>query len=188
MMLDCMDGGTMPTISNNASPWLIRYLTAALVAGLAASVIEMVFVLPIQALLLGNPPVRIFLFIAAGFLGKAALKGGTEVVVLGTTIHVFVSVVAAAVYVFAARLWDDVLIRKPVISGMAFGAVCYVVMTLLVVPLSAIGYRANPSIVNIWLSIAIHVFAFGLPIGLISSWALSAPQEAELAKVPSPTG
>jgi hypothetical protein len=183
MMRELHGRGTMPAISNNASPWIFRYLVVALIAGVAAAVIEMVFVLPIQALLLGNPPVRIFLVIAAGFLGGAALKGGAEVVILGTAIHVFVSVVAAVVYVFAARLWDDVLVRKPVISGLAFGAVCYVVMTLIVIPLSAIGYRPNPSIVNIWLSIAIHVFAFGLPIGLVSSWALFGRQETEFADV-----
>ena len=171
----------MSHIANRAgSPWVFRYLVAASITGLAAAVIEMVFVLPIQQLL-GNPPIRIFLIIAAGALGKRALQGGPDVVLLGAAIHVFVSVVAAAAYLFAARLWDDVLIRKPVISGMAFGAVCYVVMTFIVIPLSGLGYRPNPSIVNIWLSIAIHVFAFGLPISLIGSGLLSrrAPGQAD---------
>jgi len=155
-----------------------RYWAAIVVAGLAAAVIEMVFVLPIQTLLLGNTIARVFEIIAAGALGRRALGGGTDVFLLGVGIHVFVSVVAAAVYVFAARLWDDVLIRKPVISGMAFGAVSYVVMTFIAIPLSALGYRPNPVIVNIWLSIAIHVSAFGLPIGLISRAILGDPADA----------
>lgn len=163
----------MPSDPNGAeAPWIPSYTKAAAVTGLAAAAIEMVFVLPIQYLL-GNPPIRIFWIIAAGALGRPALQGGTAVVLLGTGIHVFVSVAAAAVYLFAARLWDDVLIRKPVVSGMTFGAASYVVMTFIVIPLSALGYRPNPSIVNIWLSIAIHVFAFGLPIALIGRTLLA---------------
>jgi len=164
---------TVAAIPDSAGlPWVSRYLKAALIAGLAAAVIEMVFVLPVQPLF-GTRPSEIFWIIAAGWLGKAALQGGTGIVLLGAAIHVFVSVVAAAVYVFAARLWDDVLIRKPIISGMTFGAVCYVVMTFVVIPLSALGYRADPSIVDIWTSIAIHIFAFGLPIGVVSRVALN---------------
>lgn len=166
-------GDVMPDLSvKTASPPIWRYGMTALVAGLAAAAIEMLFVLPIQVIL-GNGPAVVFKSIAAGLLGKAALQGGVGALALGVGIHVFVSVVAAAIYVFAARAWDDVLIRKPVISGMAFGAVCYVVMTFIVVPLSALGYRPNPFIDRIWMSIAIHIFAFGLPIGVLSRLLLA---------------
>ena len=176
----------MPNNRRSAgTAWISRYLMVALIVGLAAAVIEMVFVLPVQPLF-GTRPIRIFWIIAAGALGRPALQGGAGVVLLGACIHVFVSVVAAAVYVFAARLWDDVLIRKPVISGMVFGAVCYVVMTFMVIPLSAIHYHADPSIMDIWASLAIHVFAFGLPIALISRALLDkqAKRADRLAEMP----
>ncbi|HEY1961543.1 MAG TPA: hypothetical protein VGG69_03910 [Rhizomicrobium sp.] len=162
--------------------WIPRYLIVALLAGLAASVIEMVFVLPVQPLF-GTRPIEIFWIIAAGFLGKAALHGGAGIVALGMAIHVFVSVVAAAVYVFASRLWDDVLIRKPIISGMTFGAVCYVVMTFVVIPLSALRYHPDPSLADIWTSVAIHIFGFGLPIALVSRALLY--RSSPLAQMPA---
>jgi len=171
--------------SGAGAAWISKYLTVALIVGLGAAVIEMVFVLPVQPLS-GTRPIAIFWIIAAGLLGKRALQGGAEIVALGMLIHVVVSLGAAAVYVFAARLWDNVLIRKPVISGMVFGVVCYVVMTFIVIPLSAIRYHADPSIVDIWASLAIHVFAFGLPIALISRALLDkqAKKADRLAEMP----
>lgn len=168
--------------SSPRSPPLSRHAWAIAAAGLAAAAIEMAFVLPIQQFLLGNPPARIFAVIAAGALGRPALRGGANVVALGAAIHVFVSLGAAAVSICAARLWDDVLLRRPVVSGMAFGIVCYVVMTLIVIPFSMLRYRPQPSITNIWLSLAIHVLAFGLPIALIARAMLGDPEEQAIRR------
>ncbi len=144
-----------------------RLFLVALSAGLVAAVTEMVFVLPIQHLL-GNSPVVVFQGIAFGWLGKAAFKGGLSAALLGVGIHVFVSVVAAGLFAFAAQHLAF-LRERPAASGMLYGIACYVVMTFIVIPLSAIGFHPPRSLFLAGLSLAIHIFAFGLPIALVAN-------------------
>lgn len=154
-----------------ASPRPAAYV--AFVAGLAGAAIEMVPVLPIQAAL-GNSPEIVFQSIAAGALGEAAYAGGIDTILLGLFFHVLISVVAAAIYVLAARqrTW---LIARPFLGGMLLGAAAYVVMNFIVVPLSPIGFRL-PKSFGLWLlSFSIHLVAFGLPIAWIVSRMLRAP-------------
>ena len=145
------------------------------VAGVAAAVIEMVFVLPIQACL-GASPLVVFQSIAAGFLGKATFHDGLASAALGLGVHLLVSLVAAGVYIWAACAWDDGLIRRPVAGGVIFGVLVYVAMTFGVAPLSAIGYRPAKSLVLLWASLVIHMLAFGLPIALVSQGMLGVSQ------------
>jgi len=51
---------------------------------------------------------------------------------------------------------------------MVYGVVDYAVMSFVVVPLSAIGFSPPKSLELVWLSLAAHVFTFGLPISLVS--------------------
>jgi hypothetical protein len=143
-----------------------RVLLTALAAGLAAAVVEMVFVLPIQAML-GASPVVVFQSIASGALGKAAFSGGLASAALGVGVHLLVSLVAAAVYVFTADRWPA-LLRRPFSGGILFGLAVYVVMNFGVVPLSRIGFHLPKSPELLALSLSIHLFAFGLPIGLVA--------------------
>jgi hypothetical protein len=141
-------------------------LTVALAAGLVGAIVEMVFVLPIQAFGLHHSPEVIFQSIAAGALGRAAFSGGLASALLGVAAHVLISVVAAGVYVLAAGRWT-VLLSRPVAGGIVFGAVVYGVMNFVVIPLSAIGFQIPPSLGLAGLSLSIHLFAFGLPIALV---------------------
>jgi hypothetical protein len=138
----------------------------AVLAGLAAAIIEMVFVLPIQQYL-GASPLVVFQSIAAGALGKAAFGEGLPAAALGVAVHVLISLVAAGVFVCASLRWP-VLLRSPWVSGILYGVVVYLVMTFVVLPLSAIGLRLPKSFVLWTISFSIHLFAFALPIALVT--------------------
>jgi len=140
-------------------------LRAIVFGGLAGAIIEMVFVLPIQAML-GTSPVAVFQFIAMGVLGKAAFAGGAATVALGIFLHGLISLIAAGVFLFAALRWR-IARSHPAISGMLFGIAAYVVMTYMVLPLTPIGFMPPNSILLVALSIGVHIFAFGLPIALV---------------------
>jgi hypothetical protein len=51
---------------------------------------------------------------------------------------------------------------------MLYGVVVYLVMTFVVLPLSAIGLRLPKSLPLWTLSFSIHLFAFAVPIALIT--------------------
>ena len=143
-----------------------NYLTAALVTGIAAAAIEMIFVLPIQASL-GNSPGIVFQSIASGTMGKAAYISGTPAVLLGIFYHILISVVAAGAYIAAAtRL--PFLYSRPLIGGLLCAIIAYVVMNWVVLPLSAVGYKPTTNPTMMALSFAIHVIGFGWPIAYVA--------------------
>ncbi len=106
--------------------------------------------------------------IAIGMVGReAALKGGAATAALGLGLHFFIMLCVVLVF-FAASRYLPFLTRHPVISGIIYGPIVYIIMYWVVVPLSRIGPRPH-SLSNDGLAIAIHVGLIGLPIALITS-------------------
>lgn len=136
-----------------------------LAAGLLAAVTEMLFVLPIQYQL-GTDPSLVFQSIASGALGKQAFHAGLCAIALGISFHVFISICAAAAFLVIAVRWP-VVRRHWAMSGMLYGILVYVVMTFVVIPLSAIGFSMPRSFGRFLMSFTIHIFAFGLPIAWV---------------------
>ena len=157
-------------------------LPVAIAAGIAAAAIEMVFVLPIQDFL-GASPLVVFQSIASGALGKAAFHEGLAAAALGLGIHLLISIVAAGLYVLGAQRWPA-LLRRAAVCGMAYGVLVYLIMTFVVVPLSAIGFRPPKSLILMLTSLAVHVFAFGLPISLVVSTLLGARFRSQSPQTP----
>jgi hypothetical protein len=142
---------------------------ATAISGIVAAIAEIAFVLPIQWSL-GTPPVTLFQSIAYGALGKAAFQGGLSTAALGLFFHVLISLVAAGLYTGAA-LSLPALFQRPIVGGMLYGLAVFVVMVFVVIPLSAIGFQPLKSLPRMATSIAVHIFAFGLPLALTStSW------------------
>ncbi len=141
-------------------------LRVAILAGLAAAIVEMAFVLPIQQYL-GASPLVVFQSIAAGALGKSAFSEGLPAAALGVAVHLLISLVSAGAFVGAALRWP-LLLRRPWLSGMLYGVAVYLVMTFVVLPLSAIGFRLPKSLPLWTLSFSIHLFAFAVPIALVA--------------------
>lgn len=81
---------------------------------------------------------RVFQTIAVGVLGKASYDGGLSSAVLGAVLHVLMATVFVIVYTFVARRHTG-LLRRPIVLGVAYGVVLYVVMNFVVMPLSRVG-------------------------------------------------
>ena len=76
-----------------------------------------------------------FQMIASGLLGEQAFSGGLKAAVLGALLHFAISIAAAALYLWAAFRYRA-LIRRWLIGGVVFGILAYLVMNVVVVPLS----------------------------------------------------
>jgi uncharacterized membrane protein YagU involved in acid resistance len=146
-----------------------RVILAIAVGGLVAAAAEMAIILPVQQRL-GVPPIRVFQFIASGALGAAAFRDRYSVAV-GIAAHLFISLVAAAIYVLAGLRWPA-LLRRPVGGGAIFGALAFVVMTFAVLPLTAIGFQPPKSLALGAMSLATHVVGFGVPLALAAAACL----------------
>jgi len=105
--------------------------------------------------------------VASGLLGKASFEGGNTTVLLGLVLHFFIAFVMALVYVLAGRRLP-VLLARPILMGVLYGFVLYLVMNFIVVPLSAIGFRP-PSLVGAIRALIPHVIFVGPAIALIAA-------------------
>jgi Na+/alanine symporter len=114
-----------------------------------------------QALILFGA--RIPLVIAGGLLGQQAFHGGVGTYVLGVALHFFIAFSAAAVYYAASRRLGF-LKEHPLVCGLFFGAAVEEVMSLVVLPLSALHARGPHQLHDLILGLLVHMVVVGLPI------------------------
>ena len=115
---------------------------------------------------------RCFQTIAVGVLGQASYDGGTQSAVLGAVLHVLMATAFVAIYTLVARRYRS-LLERPVIHGVLYGVVLYVVMNFVVMPLSRVG--RSPSFAHPdWITYAVlaHML-FGVICVLFARRALS---------------
>jgi hypothetical protein len=104
--------------------------------------------------------------IASGLLGTKALHGGTGTWVLGVFLHFFIAFSAATIYVLASRKLDF-LRTNYIVCGLFYGIAIFLVMNLVVLPLSAVPFPVGPFPVRgLIRGILIHMLIIGLPISV----------------------
>jgi hypothetical protein len=113
----------------------------------------------------GIPPVRILQSIASGVLGRQAFQGGAKTAILGGALHFLIAFTAAAVF-YAASRKIKFLTQRPIVAGLLYGEVVYLVMNFVVVPLSAIHKFPTFTAPHIITGPIGHLFLVGLPISL----------------------
>ena len=149
-------------------------LKAILIGGLIGGALDLLFAVSFAGYN-GVAPSRIFQTIASGLLGDAAFSGGGGVAALGVSCHFALSVLWAVVFAIAA--WQlPVLARRPFVAGLAFGLIVFLDMRLLVLPLSAYPHPVTFKPLATVLDLLSHMLLFGVPIAMIVSRAIRAPQ------------
>jgi hypothetical protein len=103
------------------------------------------------------------LAIAAGLLGPSALQGGTVTYILGVLLHFFIAGSATAVYYAASRRLVF-LLEHPLVCGLFFGMAVELVMSYVVLPLSALHARGPFELHDVLLGLGVHMVIIGLPI------------------------
>ncbi len=108
--------------------------------------------------------------VAGGLLGQAGRDGGLGMVALGTSLHFFICIVAAAVlYFVVSRL--KFLPRNWLLLAVIHGIAVLLTMNYIILPLSAIGrgiYALNQMHIHaFW-----HIVLVGLPTGFFVARAL----------------
>jgi hypothetical protein len=146
---DSPAGAVLSSTKSNA-------LLAIGVGGLIAGTLDLT-----QAMLLFGR--RIPLVIAAGLLGRQALHGGAGTYVLGVILHFFIACSAAAVYYGASRRLRF-MTEHALVCGLLFGAAVEEVMSLVVLPLSALQARGPYTLHDLILGLLVHMVVVGLPI------------------------
>ena len=147
-----MPGDASPSSSANRNA-----LQAIVAGGLIAGLLDLA-----QAMFLFGA--RVPLVIAAGLLGREALKsGGAGLYVLGIGLHFFICFTVATIYWAASRRLSF-LAEHPLVCGLFYGSAVDLVMTLAVLPLSALHAVGPLKLHDLILGQLVHMVVIGLPI------------------------
>jgi hypothetical protein len=131
------------------------------VGGLVAGALDLT-----QACILFGP--HIPLAIAGGLLGRRAFAGSAGDYVLGVCLHFFIALSAATVYYLASRRLVF-MTEHPLVCGLFFGIAVELVMSYIVLPLSALHARGPYDLHDVLLGLGVHMVVIGLPISF-SVW------------------
>jgi hypothetical protein len=125
----------------------------------------------------GIAPSRILQSVASGVLGAAAYDGGAATAWLGLGLHYVNAFIITAIFFAAAAMWPA-LVQRPILIGAAYGAVVYVVMYWVVIPLSRIGPRPFPAMPTFISGMLVHMLLIGVPMVLAARRAFGSDARA----------
>ncbi len=114
---------------------------------------------------------RLFQTIAVGVLGKASFDGGVPAALLGAALHLFIATMFVLVYTRVAQRRPS-LLRTPIVHGVPYGVLLYVIMNFIVMPLSRV--HATPSFAHpYWIGFSLFAhMVFGIICVLFARRAL----------------
>jgi uncharacterized membrane protein YagU involved in acid resistance len=120
----------------------------------------------VPSLIQKTPFIVVLQYIASGALGIAAFEGGIATALLGVFFHLIISFVIAGVFILSA---DRIpLLRHYAIAGsLLYGIGVFIVMNMIVTPLSATPPVPAPTMPWLIEAIIEHVLVVGLPLGIL---------------------
>jgi len=155
-----MAGSISGSVANSIST-ASRPISAILVGGLIVGVLDLTYAIVVYS---PKKPILVPQTIASGILGLRSYSGGAQTAALGVVLHFIIALGAATVYYIASRKLGF-LVQRAVLMGLIYGALVYLFMHLVVLPLSAAPNGHAPLIYQacefVW-----HWVGVGLPIAL----------------------
>ena len=156
----------MNDFSRSGIPEHRSLFKAILSAGLLAGTLDITAAIIHYVIKTGKNPVTILNYIASGVFGKAAFGDNNWMPVIGLIFHYSIATIFTAFFFliypkFKFLSWNIVL------SGLFYGIFVWVVMNLIVVPLSAIS-RFPSSVLQSVISCLILMVAIGLPAAIMA--------------------
>lgn len=140
-----------------------RAYRAILWGGLIAGTLDITAAF-VNSGLRGRSPMWVLQSIASGLLGPDSYKGSFRTAALGAVVHFFIAFVATIVYYSASRKLEF-LVQRAVLCGLLYGVAVYLVMYLVVLPMTFHRSFVHPASAVV-IAVGIHILCVGLPISL----------------------
>ena len=120
----------------------------------------------ILTLIYGREPANMLRYVASGPFPPAT-QWGAAGAALGLLTHFTLMAIMATIFVVAARQ-RPALRERPLLWGLVYGLVTYVIMNLIVVPLRFPG-AFPPRPISVATQLFCHIVLVGIPIALVAS-------------------
>jgi hypothetical protein len=164
-------------MTGTPSPHTASVLSPILAIGLVAGTLDISDAL-IFVSRQGITPSMVFRFIASGLIGVSAAARGPLPVLLGVLLHYTIALAWTAAFVLAS-LRLPVLRRRPVISGLVYGVLVYLIMNLIVLPLSSVPPHQGPTPLAARVNGVLAVMlCIGLTVSLLTRWRFGSDTDA----------
>lgn len=145
-----------------------RCVRSAAIVTFVLATADLIFASTYWHALYAVPPSRLIQNIAAGLLGKPAFAGGENTVLLGLALQYFMmSLMVSTYYVASRRI--SALNRRPLFWGLLYGALLYLTMDHVVLPLSAA--PKGPLVMSWILSSVVAHLLIGVTIAFGARWS-----------------
>lgn len=157
----------MPTITSMSLTTRNSLLRLSVIAGLITGFTdEIIYHWFVQNVLGGVPLITIYQYIASGALGESAFAGGIPAALLGVLFHFILSILIAGIFILGV---DRIpLLRRYLIPGaLLYGFGVFIVMNMVVTPLSATPPLPTPTMPELIINLSNHLLNFGLILGII---------------------
>lgn len=151
-----------------SSPGIYRpgnALRAIVIAGLVAGFLDGAAASVQYYITTGNNPTRVFQFIASAVFGKSAFSGGLEMAAWGVLFHFLIALGFTVLFYILYPVMTR-LARSRYLIGIIFGILVWVIMNLVVVPLSN-APQFPFQLKGIFIGLGLIILMIGLPISLI---------------------
>ena len=112
-------------------------------------------------------PVRVLYFIASGVWGKSAFSGNPLMAFYGLILH-FIIAYLFTVFFFLIYPCVPILSRNRIVTGIGYGLFIWLVMNLIVVPLSNT-QKSGFDLVSSLIGAGILILAIGIPLSFIAA-------------------
>lgn len=141
-------------------------LRSIVLGGMFIFIIQFIHLWIVTTLIQKTPFILVWQYIASGALGMAAFEGGIATALLGVFFHLLISFVIAGVFFLSAKRIP--LLRHYAIAGsLLYGLGVFIVMNMIVTPLSASPPLPAPTWPWLIEAIIEHVLAIGLLLGIL---------------------
>jgi len=151
------------TYTDNRNLLFRSIVFGGLITGVIHMIIHQWF---FTSLIFKNPFIIVQQYIASGALGMSAFEGGLSTALLGVLFHFLITFVIVAVFILSANR-IPLLRRYVFVSALLYGFGVWVVMNLIVIPLSATPPLPAPTMPQLIESVLEHILVIGTPLAII---------------------
>lgn len=106
-------------------------------------------------------------FVASGLFGKEASSAGNKMIIAGLVLHY---IIAFAFTIFFFWLFPKIktFSKNKILTGVIYGIFIWMVMNLVVVPLSNVGSRPF-NMINALINVIILIVCIGIPLSFMAT-------------------
>lgn len=136
-------------------------------AGLIAGTLDGIAAALVYVIRTGKNPLNVYRYVASGVFGQDALSGGVTMAMMGILFHYTIATSWALIF-FVLCSRNSILLKNWLLSGIAYGIVVWLLMNLVILPLSRVS-SAPMTVDSVIIGATVIMGCVGLPIAFMAN-------------------